>query len=109
MAGAIARPDCVFGFHYSPTTAPCKAEINIGFTVNGRLENRVGDAYIIPSGKVVGSGKLTDPIATGAPDPVLSNIIYGRFRGDFGGREGDPQRYAPVPVLTARDLHLTLG
>ena len=109
MAGAIAKPDWVYGFHYSPTTAPFNAEINIGFTVNERLENRVGDAYIIPSGKVVGSVKLTDPIATGAPDPVLSSIIYGTFGGDFGGLEGDHDRYAAVPVLTVRELYIILA
>ena len=111
MAVALGKRDWIYGFHYSPSTAPFNTEINIGFTVNERLENRVGDAYIVPdvdNSKKVGTVKLNDPI-TAKPDPVLSSIIYGTFGGEFGGVEGEHDRYAPVPALTVRELHLIIA
>jgi hypothetical protein len=114
MATTLGKPDWTYGFHYSAATALFNTEIMIGFTVNERLENRVGDAYIIPdveNNKKVGSVRLLDPIA-GTPDPVLSSIIFGTFgEGKFGGLDGKTphNRYAAVPVLSVRELHLIIA
>jgi hypothetical protein len=114
MATTLGKPDWVYGFHYGSNTAPFNTEIMVGFTVNERLENRVGDDYIVPdaeNSKKVGSVRLADPI-TGALDPVLSSIIFGTFgEGKFGGLSGKTphNRYAAVPVLSVRELHLIIA
>src|SRR5437660_839118 len=105
LALAAGTTDWKFRFSYSVTTV----DNYIGGWVNSRQEMRVGDSYI---NKATGD-TLRDPILTllrGQGDATISAVDreFRRAAIEFKGTSAT-QFYAPLTVLSARELYLILA
>ena len=105
LALATGTTDWKFRFSYSVTTV----DNYIGGWVNSRQEMRVGDSYI---NKATGD-TLRDPILTllrGQGDATISAVDreFRRAAIEFKGTSAT-QFYAPLTVLSARELYLILA
>lgn len=86
-----------FRFNYSASTVAS----NIGFWVNERLEQRVGDRYVVPTAddKKVASVRLKDVI-----DDRVSPFLNTTILEFVGARQ-----FTPLTALSAREVRLMLA
>jgi tetratricopeptide (TPR) repeat protein len=98
----IGTEDFVFRLETSPATPDLiVGDMSMALQVNFRLEMRIGDDYIVPTAddKKVASVKLLDPIDNRV-DPKLERDITEFTRAE---------RYAPMTVVSRREMHLILA
>jgi hypothetical protein len=104
---AVADAQAVLGrvsttdWRYELEVTPNTPENDVAFQVNERLELRIGDTYIVPTGEGnrVERIRLEDPIDD-VPAPYLQSAITSFV---------DAGQYADLPVVSAREMHLILA